>query len=121
MAVQYVSKHTGADIDEAVGAYLSGLTAIATIAANNWTGLTPAYSCERQITLSERINNAYPDVFFVSTETADEGRKYYVDYKTNYDDVNHILTVTAYSNVKKAGILVVSGLSGAGNPSSTTA
>lgn len=119
--VQYVSKHTGAAIDEAVGAYLSGLTAIATIAMNDWTGSTPAYSCEKQIKLNDNITNAYPDVFFVSTESADNGRKYYIDYKTNYNNATHMLTVTAYSNVKKAGVLVVSGLSGASNPSSTTA
>lgn len=113
MAVQYVSQYTGTTIDEAVGAYLSGLTAIATVATGDWTGSTPAYSCTKQITLNAGVNNAYPDVFFVSTETADKGRKYCVDYKTDYS--NNILTVTAYSNVKKAGILVVSGLSGAGN------
>lgn len=119
MAVQYVSQYTGATIDEAVGAYLSGLTAIATVATGDWTGSIPAYSCAKQITLNAGINNAYPDVFFISTDAADKGRRYCIDYKIDYS--SNILTVTAYSNVKKAGILVVAGLSGANNTKITTA
>ena len=108
----FVSKYTGADIEQAIGAYLNGNTKTTVIVnvlatstywkTNTSTSSSPKYYMEIMLDNAFYVGN-YPDIFIVDNS----GVKIIPD--VDYSNVAVNKTFKVYSNTMVNGVVVING------------